>query len=226
MDRAREPSGEQLLHATYDALLGVLVDVSEDDSWNPTGCRGWAVRDLTHHLLADARRALVALHTPRSGPADRDAVGYWRDWTPDPLGAAQGRRHTRVGASMFLDWDDLRADYVGTARAVAHAARHTGADRLVGTQGHVLSVEDLLSTLSVEATIHHLDLVRDLPGAAGPSGEGLTETRRVLDGLLGAAAAAGWSTERYVLVATGRADPEESERRDLGDLVDRLPALS
>ena len=222
---ARQPSGSHLLSTSYDAVLGVLADVSEADSWNPTGCLGWAVRDLTHHLLADARRALVALHTPSSQRADRDAVGYWRDWGPDPEGAAQGRRHTRVAASMFLVWDQLRAGYAETAHAVVHAARHADPDQVVGTQGHVLSVEDLLSTLCVEATIHHLDLVVGLPGAPGPTGEGLTEVRRILDGLLGRAPASGWTAERYALVATGRADPDDGERRDLGDLLARVPVL-
>ena len=36
---------------------------------------------------------------------------------------------------------------------------------MVSTQGHALTVDDLASTLVVEATLHHLDLVRHLPGA-------------------------------------------------------------
>ena len=57
------------------ALLTALAEVDDDASWTETACRGWAVRDLTHHLLADAQRGLVALHTPTDAPADRDAVG-------------------------------------------------------------------------------------------------------------------------------------------------------
>ena len=52
--------------------------------WAPTGCAGWVVRDLVHHLHADAVRALVALHSPADGPADCDDVRYWADWGSDP----------------------------------------------------------------------------------------------------------------------------------------------
>lgn len=96
------------------------------------------------------------------------------------------------------------------------------------TQGHLLAVPDLLNTLAVEATIHHLDLVRELPDAAGPATEGLTEARRVVDGLLGLAPGAGpgWKDVRAVLVAIGRAEPTPEERRDLGPAFDRLPVLA
>jgi hypothetical protein len=96
----------------------------------------------------------------------------------------------------------------------------------VQTQGHVLTVDDLLRTLCVEATIHHLDLIAHLPGAAGPTTAGLGEVRRVLDALLGGAVQIGWSDERYALVATGRAAPTEAEARALGAAADRLPVLS
>ena len=75
----------------------------------------------------------------------------------------------------------------------------------------------------MEATIHHLDLVTDLPDATGPTAEGLHEVRRVLDGLLGRQAPAEWPDERYARVATGRAEPTAEERALLGD---RLPVFS
>jgi hypothetical protein len=96
----------------------------------------------------------------------------------------------------------------------------------VRTQGHVLAVGDLLSTLAVEATVHQLDLTVDLPGADGPAPSGLAEVRRVLDGLLGGPVAAAWPDDRYALVATGRADPTPDEARELGSLVARLPVFS
>lgn len=218
-----EGHGPDLVSAAYGALLEVLLAVDEETSWNPTGCTGWAVRDLTHHCLSDAQRALVALHTPADEPPDRDAVTYWQDWAPDPVAAAQGRRHTRVAASMFLVWEQLREVHGETARAVVRASRDAEPTRTVRTQGHVLRVEDLLSTLCVEATIHHLDLGEHLPGASGPASAGLAETRRVLDALAGDPVEVGWSDERYARVATGRARPDEDEARLLGPVVDRLP---
>jgi hypothetical protein len=95
----------------------------------------------------------------------------------------------------------------------------------VRTQGHVLTLEDLASTLCVEATIHHLDLVHDLPHE-GPPAAGLAEVRRVLDGLVGAAVKVAWSDERYARVATGRAEPTADEAQALGGLADRFPLFS
>jgi hypothetical protein len=109
---------------------------------------------------------------------------------------------------------------------VLDAARSVVPERLVGTQGHVLTARDLLSTLCVEATIHHLDLVRHLPSRSAPSAVGLQEVRRVLDGLLGGGVATGWTDERYAEVATGRAAPTPAEARELGALTGRLPVFS
>lgn len=221
--------GAALVGNAYDALIRLLHQVDEHTSWAPTGCTGWAVRDLTFHCLADAQRAMVALHTPTDEAADRDAVSYWQDWAPDADGAARSRRHTRVGASMFLVWDQLRELYVETATAVVHAARAADPTATVRTQGHVLRVDDLLRTLCVEASLHHLDLMAHLDGAPGPTTTGLAEVRRTLDGLLharGSTVDVGWSDERYALVATGRAHPTEDEARALGPTVTRFPVFS
>ncbi|MFJ6070539.1 hypothetical protein ACIQFU_06755 [Streptomyces sp. NPDC093065] len=82
-----------IVRDAYEAPAAVVRPLGEEESWLLTGCTGWAVRDLMFPFLAAARRALVALHTPAAAPPDRDAVTYWRDWAPDPVGAAHGRRH-------------------------------------------------------------------------------------------------------------------------------------
>ena len=217
--------GAELVREAYDGLARFVAGCDEDRSWASTACVGWAVRDLTFHCLADAQRALVAVHTPTSEPPVRDAVTYWRDWAPDPVGAANGRRFVRVAASMFSDWDQLREVYLETAAAVSEALGSLPPDRRVRTQGQVLTVDDLASTLCVEATIHHLDLVDDLP-AQGPSAAGLAEVRRVLDGLGGTPVKVSWSDERYARVATGRAEPTPDEAQALGGLADRFPLFS
>jgi hypothetical protein len=124
---------------------------------------------------------------------------------------------------MFLVWDQLRSLHAETALAVVDAARRADPARRVRTQGHVLAAADLLSTLAVEATIHHLDLVVDLPAAGRPTPDGLREVRRVLDGLLGERAPERWSDDRYARIATGRAVPSTDERAVLGD---RVPVFS
>ena len=215
--------------AAYGALIGAVGTMTDERSWLPTDCTGWMVRDLVFHCLGDAQRALVALHTPADRAADRDAVRYWADWQPDPAGtaAASGRRFTRVVASMFLHVEQLRELYVETAAAVVRAAADADPGRLVATQGHVLSTGDLLRTLAVEATIHHLDLAGSLSGAPRPSPSGLAEVRRTLDGLLGRAVpVSGWDDAAYARKATGRAALTDSEREHLGQDADRFPLFS
>jgi len=216
----------QVLRDSYEALASVVAPLGDEESWLPTACTGWAVRDLIFHCLSDAQRALVALHTPAPGPADRDAVTYWQDWRPNPVGAANGRRWSRVGASMFLDFRQLRALYLGTATATVAAAAATDPYLPVSTQGHVLTTADLMTTLAVEASIHHLDLVQELPTAPGPSVSGLAAVRSTLDGLLGRPVPLDWTDEHYARAATGRTPLTGTERLSLGADADRLPLFS
>ena len=222
-DRPALPLPAQALRAAYDALSAVVAEIDDERSWLATGCTGWSVRDLTFHCLSDAQRGLVALHTPVDRPADRDAVTYWQDWRPDGIGPANGRRFTRVVASMFLQFSQLRELYLETAQAVVNAAATATVEDCIVTQGHVLTAGDLLGTLAVEATIHHLDMIVCLPTAPGPSREGLAQVRWCLDGLLGRPAPAQWSDAQYARIATGRTPISQTERAQLGTDVARFP---
>jgi Mycothiol maleylpyruvate isomerase N-terminal domain len=217
----QEPAA--VLRSAYGAFADVVGALSDEESWLPSGCAGWAVRDLVFHCLADAQRGLVALHTPAEGPADRDAVTYWADWAPGTAGAANGRRYVRVCAGMFLVFDQLRELYLETAAAVVTAAAGADPRRLVGTQGHVLSAGDLLATLAVEATVHHLDLVAHLPAAAPPAVAGLAGVRATLDGLLGRPVPLAWSDGHYARAGTGRLPLTAAERERLGGDAARFP---
>jgi hypothetical protein len=112
-----------------------------------------------------------------------------------------------------------------TAAAAARAAAALPADVKLATQGHVLTAADVLATLAVEATIHHLDLTAGDTRLAGPSGPGLAVTRETLDGVLGQPVPAGWDDATYALKATGRAGLTAADRASLGELADRLPLL-
>jgi Mycothiol maleylpyruvate isomerase N-terminal domain len=211
------------LRAAYEAASAVVAGLGDEESWLPTGCTGWAVRDLVFHCVTDAQRALVALHTPTREPVDRDAVTYWQDWRPDTVGAANGRRWVRVNGSMFLDFRQLQGLHLETLAAAVHAADAADPAQHVATQGHVLTARDLLSTLAVEATVHHLDLTVRLPHAPGPAPEGLAAVRATLDGLLGRPGLPEWTDEHYAHVGTGRAALTEAERATLGAAADRFP---
>jgi uncharacterized protein (TIGR03083 family) len=203
------------LAAAYAPLAEVVRRLDEPDSWAPTGCTGWVVRDLVHHLHADAVRALVAVHSPADRSADCDDVRYWADWGSDPDTDDRVRRWTRVEAGLF-SWPGLRDRYVEAAAAAIRAVESADPAAVVTTQGHALSVADLASTLVVEATLHHLDLVAGLD-APGPGSAGLAEVRRVVQRLLGPGASVdGWSDQRVALVGTGRAVATGAERDDLG----------
>ena len=210
-----------LLTESYDALAAVVSRLRDEDAWAPTGCTGWSVRDLLWHLHADAVRGLVAAHTPAGRPADCDAVAYWRSWGSDPDADERSRRLTRVEAGLH-ELAALRERYLEAAAATVRAVAAVPAGEVVATQGHALRVDDLVSTLAVEATLHHADLVAHLD-APGPPAAGLDEARRVVEALLGRTPD-GWPAERVVLVGTGRAEPTAVERDALAGLV--VPVFS
>ena len=214
------PVPTALLRIAYDDLSSLLSSLTDEEGWQPTGCAGWTPVDLGFHLLGDARRALVALASPAPGPADTDRVSYWRSWQPpeddDDL------RRTRAAASIGLPYADLIETYSDTTDAVLVSAGRVGPGDLVRTQGHVLAVGDLLSTLAVEAAVHHLDLVAHLD-RPGPAAQPLAEVRRVLTGLLGHPLPAGWDDATAVRRGTGREALTDADRAELGEAAAAFP---
>jgi len=212
-------SAQEALEQTYGRLLATLAAAPEEAGWQATRLPGWTVRDLVHHLTADANRALVALHTPADGAATADAVTYWAEFSPGEPSAEANLRGTRIMASAWTRFQALGDLYAETARAVLVAARERGHDDVVLTQGKRIRVADVLSTLVVEATVHHLDL-----RLGEPSGRGLAEVRQVLNGLLGAPAPFA-DDARYALVGTGREPLSADEATQLGPLAARFPVF-
>lgn len=217
--------GAELLTGAYDDLVTAFAEVDDEHAWAQTGCLGWSVRDLAFHCLADARRGLVALHTPTDREPDTDSVGYWRSWGTPEDGGDLGRRMGRVQSSVFESWPQLRAFHAEASRAAAHAGRAADPGMVVTTQGHAITADDLLRTLAVEAAIHHLDLVAHLH-LPGPSAQSLREARTVLDALGPAAFPAEWSDRDVVLIGTGRVHLTEDLRTALGELADALPLFA
>jgi hypothetical protein len=211
------------LRIAYSDLATIAVSLDEREAWRHTRCAGWAVRDLLLHLLGDAQRALVALATPAAGPPDRDAITYWTD---APTGDDAEFRQLRAQRTIASAWalGALTRTFTETTRAVVTLAGRAAPDSLVATQGHVIQVDDLVTTLAVEAAVHHLDLVVDL-NRPGPRPEPLALVRATLDGLLGHSTPPDWSDERWALVGTGRVPPSGRERRVLGPAIGELPLL-
>lgn len=211
-----------LFTLSWDALRSVVADLPDDAFTRPSGCAGWLVRDLVCHLVIDAQDVLITLATPSAAAPTRDAVTYWTvsDTPPtgdDPLDALIVRLAAayRDPALLRFHLDDLGA---AAGRAAALADRSAR----VSTQGQVLTVGDYLTAYVLEWTLHHLDLMAELPGLVPPPAAGLAEARRLLEAAT-TRFPASWSDRRVLLVGTGRLRPTDAERAELGKSADRLP---
>lgn len=211
-----------LLSTAYRDLSAVLSSLTVEEGFEPTGCAGWTPVDLGFHLLSDARRALVALNTPAAGPADTTAVDYWTAWRPPGPGDDEELWSTRIAASVHGGLRGVAARYAETSAAVVVAAGRVSPAQVVATQGRALTVADLLSTLTVEAAVHHLDLVLRLD-RPGPGAAPLAEVRRVLEGLLGRPLPAGWDDVTAARRGTGREPLSAADRDELATAVAAFP---
>ncbi|MFC7547117.1 maleylpyruvate isomerase N-terminal domain-containing protein [Plantactinospora sp. GCM10030261] len=225
------------LAAAYAGITDVVVGRDDSDLQRPTRCHGWVVADLLFHVLCDAQRALVTLASPARGPADVDAVSYWRAFPPiaadgtDSTGndrAVDAARHAwwaRRSAAAFDRPSGIVRLWTETAPAAVRAAGRADPAALVSTQGHVLRVADFLATLVTEAVVHHLDLVVDLPDAPPPAATATAVAVATMDGLLGAPAPTGWTATDHLLKATGRLGLTMVDRAALGATAGRFPLL-
>jgi uncharacterized protein (TIGR03083 family) len=218
--------------AAYHAVDELAGQLSPTDLLAFSRCRGWVVADVLFHLLGDAQRALVALASPASGPPDRDFVSYWAefgaqngDWVPGAWSVRRSAAAYREGAGTVALWRE-------TAPAAVRAAGRADPHGCVMTQGHTLTVPDLLATLATEAVVHHLDMTVNLGAAPGPRGVAVALAARTLDGLLNlehrhsrAQYPGGWTAEEYLLKGSGRLPLTPADRIALGSLAARFPLI-
>jgi hypothetical protein len=205
-----------LLAQLYDAVVVSVRGRPEDDLARPTRT-DWTVRELLFHQLLDAQRTLVALASPTEEPPNVDSVSYWRPFFPDSEWHAPHAEFVRVSASAYATGEALVDHFALIAGGASRAARLADPASRVQTQGHVLTVADLISTLVVEATVHLLDLTVDLPDAPAPPSGALSETRRVLMGLHGGPLPWRWGEIETVLKGTGRTPLTKRDRALLGE---------
>ncbi|MFD0442686.1 MULTISPECIES: maleylpyruvate isomerase N-terminal domain-containing protein [Streptomyces violaceusniger group] len=214
-----------LFSRSWTALRTAVAELPDEDFARPSGCAGWLVRDLVCHLVIDAQDVLITLATPTDAEPTRDAVTYWEvaDTPPtgdDPLDALI----VRLAAAYEEPWLlKFHLDDVGSA--AGRAAGLADPALRVGTRDVVLTAGDYLSAYVMEWTLHHLDLIAHLPGAADPPAESLAGARGMLERIAGAAFPASWSDKDTLLVGTGRRAPTAEERADLGDLAAKLPLV-
>jgi hypothetical protein len=207
----------QLLGELYAAEAAAVRDRPEPDFGRPTRTE-WTVRELLFHQLLDAQRTLVALASPAEPgeEPDVDSVSYWRPFQPDSPWNDPHAEFVRVAASAYPSNAVLLDHFATTTEAAARAVAAADPAALVRTQGHVLTVADLASTLVVEAATHLLDLTVDLDGAPLPPAAALSEARRVLEALNGGPLPARWDDTEAVLKGTGRTPLSDEDRAELG----------
>jgi uncharacterized protein (TIGR03083 family) len=206
-----------LLEELWGRMTAAVTALDEAAYDVPTRAAGWCVRDLLFHQLLDAQRALVALASPTDAAADVDAVSYWAPF--HPAAGDGGRAHAafvRAAAAAYRTGAGLAGQWRETSQAAVRAARAADPRSRVRTQGHVLTVADLVSTLVVEATVHLLDLTVGLPDPPAPPPAALRHTRGVLEASYGGPLPAAWDDTEAVLRGTGRLPADDPRLPLLG----------
>jgi hypothetical protein len=230
MDDRRAPSVSadylEGLSAVYAQVERALEGLEEPDFLRPTRCRGWMVGDLLFHMLLDGERALRAFASPAEGPETVDYVTYWKPWSAEDPDALAHARFVRLSAAAHSSQAVIAERWKDTSSAALRAAKTADPRGFVSTQGHVLSVPDFVATLVVEAAIHHLDLVVDLPSSEAPEGLPLRFVRATVEGLLERPLPSTWDDVAVALRATGREPIPAGDRGVLDSVVDRFPVFS
>jgi hypothetical protein len=212
-----------LFSRTWAALRAAVAALPDDDFAKPSGCHGWLVRDLVCHLVIDAQDVLITLVTPASSAVTHDAVTYWAVSSEPPSGDDPLDALIVRLAAAYEDPALLKFHLDDVGSAAGRAAGLADPELRVSTQDMVLTVGDYLSAYVLEWTLHHLDLVAEVPSVAGPPAEGPARTREMLEKIAGAVFPESFSDEDVLLVATGRRSPTDAEAAELGGLAARLP---
>ncbi|WP_242883949.1 maleylpyruvate isomerase N-terminal domain-containing protein [Actinomadura litoris] len=211
-----------LFSRSWTALRAAVDDLSGEDWERPSGCSGWLVRDLVCHLIIDAQDVLITLVTPTDAEPTVDAVTYWDLVDPptgdDPLDALIPRLAAAYGEPRWLKF---HFDDIGSA--AGRAADLADPQVRVSTQDKVLTTGDYLSAYVMEWTLHHLDLIVNLPSAAEPPAESLAAARASLEKIAGVSIPATFSDTDALRIGTGRRPPTEEEKAALGEPATRIP---
>ena len=134
-----------------------------------------------------------------------------------------GHREGWAEKAIAAGADGLILDDVGSA--AGRAGELVDPDLRVSTRDEVLTAGDYLSAYVLESTLHHLDLIAHLRGAAEPPAEGLARSRDMLEKIAGTAFPASFSDKDALLVGTGRRGPTDAEKADLGEPATKLPLI-
>ena len=214
-----------LFVSCWRSLRAAVAGLAAEDFAQPSGCRGWLVRDLVCHLVIDAQDVLITLVTPAGTEPTRDAVSYWQVGQTPPTGDQPLDALIVRLAAAYQDPALLAFHLDDVGSAAGRAAELVDPALRVHTQDMVLTAADYLGAYILEWTLHHLDLVAHLPHVPGPPAEGLARTRAMLETIAGTAFPASWPDRDVLLIGTGRRAATEAERVELGASSTRLPFI-
>ncbi|WP_037306811.1 maleylpyruvate isomerase N-terminal domain-containing protein [Amycolatopsis orientalis] len=212
-----------LFSRSWAALLAAVAETPDEDFAKPSGCAGWLVRDLVCHLVIDAQDVLITLATPAETEPTRNAVTYWEVTDKPPTGEDDLDALIVRLAAAYQEPRLLKFHLDDVGSAAGRAADLADPGMRVGTRDIVLSAGDFLSAYVLEWTLHHLDLVAYLPHRDGPAADSLAKTRQILEQRTGEKFPASFSDTDALLVGTGRREPTDAEKAELGDLAAKLP---
>ncbi|WP_181777396.1 maleylpyruvate isomerase N-terminal domain-containing protein [Amycolatopsis pittospori] len=212
-----------LFSRSWAALLAAVAEIPDEDFSQPSGCAGWLVQDLVCHLVIDAQDVLITLATPAETEPTRNAVTYWEIADEPPTGEDDLDALIVRLAAAYQEPRLLKFHLDDVGSAAGRAAELADPGIRVGTRDVVLSAGDYLNAYVLEWTLHHLDLVAHLPQIAGPSGESLAKTRQILEQRTGEKFPGSFSDTDALLVGTGRRQPTDAEKTELGELAAKLP---
>lgn len=223
----------ELFTLSWSALRQAVAQLPDTALDSPSGCHGWRVRDLVHHLVLQAQEVLIALATPAETAPTDDALSWWTLTPTLPDGHAPHDALIGRMADAYESAAQLRESFEHIAAAAGRAALLAHPDLPVSARGRTLTARDLLGALVLEATLHHLDLVAHLPGADGSPAEGppaegppteglpaesLTAAREMVERRLRLPLPPTWNDADALRVATGRRPATPAEQAELDAL--------
>jgi hypothetical protein len=177
------------------------------------------------HLIIDAQDVLITLATPAETEPTRNAVTYWNVSATPPTGADPLDALIVRLAAAYEEPRLLKFHLEDVGSAAGRAAQLAEPDFRVSTRDEVLTASDYLSAYVLEWTLHHLDLIANLPHAAKPPAQGLIRSREMLERIAGGAFPASFSDNDALLVGTGRRAPTDAQISALGQLASKFPLI-
>ncbi|WP_067680241.1 maleylpyruvate isomerase N-terminal domain-containing protein [Nocardia miyunensis] len=212
-----------LFSRSWSALRATVAELHDEDFALPSGCTGWLVRDLVCHLLIGAQDILITLVSPADAAPTRTALSYWEIDTTTPTGDDPLDALIVRLAAAYREPQLLKLHFDDVGSAAGRAAELADPGQCVATRGEVLTIADYLGAYVLEWTLHHLDLIAQLPGEPEPPADSLAHARRMLEQITGATFPPALSDRDALLIGTGRRAASDNERAELGDLAGKLP---